>query len=444
MYKIIQIALILVKQFVRQPITLISMVLVPLLFTFAVGQATHIGGDDEPSWELAVANHDAGTLGEHLVEYLATDPDLDVKRVKPPNGPSAIATVWKTVHNNFNEALAVAADRLNLNRAADIGFLALQKEQPKGTSVPAMARLIIPQDFSSRLRAGRDVVLQFEPRGYANDEAELLEQTIQNDLRQFIRSLQITQVIQEVFADLELSTDSHSLAQLAYTESLYEEIGKAEAERNLRPVHELSFNGINPAGKFNQSSVGMLVMFAMLTFLASAGITLVSEREEGTLSRFLVMPVRKSSILLGKMLGIFMVGTTQIVILVLAGIVLFKVNWNQSPVALLVVMVSFSLACTGMGMLMATMTRTAMQASVFTNVVVMSMCALGGAWWPLEVEPLWMQTLATAFPVTWAMQGLHDVASNRMGVTGILPEAGMLIGFAILFFGIGLWKFRYE
>jgi hypothetical protein len=42
------------------------------------------------------------------------------------------------------------------------------------------------------------------------------------------------------------------------------------------------------------------------------------------------------------------------------------------------------------------------------------------------------------------MQGLIDLSLRGAGVMGILPEAGALIGFAVLFFGIGVMRFKYE
>ena len=55
-----------------------------------------------------------------------------------------------------------------------------------------------------------------------------------------------------------------------------------------------------------------------------------------------------------------------------------------------------------------------------------------------------MQSIVKILPTTWAMQGLLDLLLRGAGVVDILPEAGVLIGFAVLFFGIGVMRFRYE
>jgi ABC-2 type transport system permease protein len=42
------------------------------------------------------------------------------------------------------------------------------------------------------------------------------------------------------------------------------------------------------------------------------------------------------------------------------------------------------------------------------------------------------------------MRGLLDIVLRGQGLTTILPDAGILLGFAAVFFGIGIWRFKYE
>ena len=69
---------------------------------------------------------------------------------------------------------------------------------------------------------------------------------------------------------------------------------------------------------------------------------------------------------------------------------------------------------------------------------------LGGAWVPLEITPPAFQTFAQIFPTTWAMRGFSDVIVRGQGPEGVLLECGILLGFAALFFGLGIWRFKYE
>jgi ABC-type multidrug transport system permease subunit len=78
------------------------------------------------------------------------------------------------------------------------------------------------------------------------------------------------------------------------------------------------------------------------------------------------------------------------------------------------------------------------------NVVGMGLAALGGCWWPIEITPAWMQSLAIALPTGWAMDALHRLISFGYGGTAALPHlAAILIASAILGW-LGARTFRFQ
>lgn len=74
----------------------------------------------------------------------------------------------------------------------------------------------------------------------------------------------------------------------------------------------------------------------------------------------------------------------------------------------------------------------------------MALAPLGGAWWPIEITPDWMQKLSLALPTGWAMRGFHDIITRGLDSSAILLEAGVLVGFGLLFLVVGIWRFRYD
>jgi ABC-2 type transport system permease protein len=74
----------------------------------------------------------------------------------------------------------------------------------------------------------------------------------------------------------------------------------------------------------------------------------------------------------------------------------------------------------------------------------MLMALLGGCWFPMELFPETVRTAVRLLPTTWAMQGLMDILVRGQGVPGVWPEASALLGFAAVFFAVGVWRFRYE
>ncbi|MBI2332977.1 MAG: ABC transporter permease, partial [Chloroflexi bacterium] len=88
--------------------------------------------------------------------------------------------------------------------------------------------------------------------------------------------------------------------------------------------------------------------------------------------------------------------------------------------------------------------KTESQAGGLSVMIGMVMALLGGCWYPLELFPATVQTIVKILPTTWAMQGLLDLVLRGGDMADILLESGVLLGFAAVFFSIGVARFRYE
>jgi ABC-2 type transport system permease protein len=130
--------------------------------------------------------------------------------------------------------------------------------------------------------------------------------------------------------------------------------------------------------------------------------------------------------------------------LVIIGVLLLKVPWGQDPLALLLLLVSFGLAAVAMGTMLGTFTRTPSQANGLSIALGMVMGLLGGCMWPLEMFPPVVANVVKILPVTWAMMGMTQLAVYNASLVQILPYAGILLGFSLVFFVVGVWRFRYE
>jgi len=91
---------------------------------------------------------------------------------------------------------------------------------------------------------------------------------------------------------------------------------------------------------------------------------------------------------------------------------------------------------------MGTLVRSEAQANNMSILMGMVMALLGGCWYPLELFPQGVQMAVRILPTTWAMQGMIDLILRGKGAVEILPQAGVLLGFAAVFFIIGIARFR--
>jgi len=134
----------------------------------------------------------------------------------------------------------------------------------------------------------------------------------------------------------------------------------------------------------------------------------------------------------------------QMLLLVVFGIVVMKLNWDRAPLALAVMLVTSTLAAGALGTAMGTFVKTEGQAMGLSVMSGMVMALLGGCWYPIELFPQFVRSIVKVLPTTWAMQGMLDLVLRGQGLAAILPEAGILLVFAAAFFGVGILRFRYE
>ncbi|MCD4846299.1 MAG: ABC transporter permease [Methanosarcinales archaeon] len=195
---------------------------------------------------------------------------------------------------------------------------------------------------------------------------------------------------------------------------------------------------------FIQYVPGFAVMFLLLTCVEAGSVSLLKEQESGTLRRLVTAPISRSEIIGGKIASIFIRGFIQLSVLLLFGQVVFDLNLGSSIAAIIILISAVTLAGTGFGMLVAVLVKTKDQASSLSSMLVLTMSAMGGSWWPLFIEPQFMQDIAHFTITAWAMDGFYDLLIFDTGVSGIMKEVGVLLLMSMIFFWIATTRFKFE
>ncbi len=191
------------------------------------------------------------------------------------------------------------------------------------------------------------------------------------------------------------------------------------------------------------SSAGQLITWVFIPLFGISAL-FAYERQQGTLRRLLTTPSRKATFLLGTISGQVVMALLQMLLLVGFAILVMKLNWGREPLALFVILLASALAAAAFGTTMGTFIKTEGQASALSVMFGMIFALMGGCWYPLELFPPAIQNAVKILPTRWAMQGMLDLVLRGGGLRDILPEAGVLLGFAVIFFSVGVWRFRYE
>ncbi|GIV62898.1 MAG: ABC transporter permease [Chloroflexota bacterium] len=191
------------------------------------------------------------------------------------------------------------------------------------------------------------------------------------------------------------------------------------------------------------SSAGQMITWVFIPLFGISAL-LAYERNSGTLARLMTTPTSAAVFLLGTIGGQVLMALVQMLLLIGFAVLALGVPWGREPLGLAILLVSGALAAAAIGTAMGTLLRSEAQANNLSIMLGMVMALLGGCWYPLELFPAAAQTIVKVLPTTWAMLGMTDLLLRGESWQGILPEAGVLLGFAALFFTIGILRFRKQ
>ncbi len=200
--------------------------------------------------------------------------------------------------------------------------------------------------------------------------------------------------------------------------------------------------GVTTINSFDQQVPGFSVTFLLLGLLLGVSLGLLDERDWGTFDRIRAMPIAPRNVLLGKLAARFIVGLAQMILLFAVGWFLFGISLGPQPWALLLPIAGIVFAGTAFGLIVAGVARTRDSVLPLGAIAIMSMAAIGGCWWPIDLEPRWMRTIAFALPTTWAMESFNDLMIRLRGVDAALKPTAVLVAYGLAYLAIGLWLFR--
>ena len=210
-------------------------------------------------------------------------------------------------------------------------------------------------------------------------------------------------------------------------------LGISEVDATGKEIGE--FAGFNA---FDLQVPGFAVTFLLIGMLMGVSLALIDEQDWGTLERLRSASAPLWTTLTGKLLARFVVGFIQMAVLFGAGYELFGISLGRTPAALMIPAAAIAFAGAAFGLIVAGIGRTRDAVLPVGAIVIMTMAAIGGCWWPLDFEPAWMQHLALALPTTWAMRAFNDLMIRHLTASSAMLPAAVNFGFGIIYTVVGV------
>lgn len=185
-------------------------------------------------------------------------------------------------------------------------------------------------------------------------------------------------------------------------------------------------------GMFAQYVSGMAVMFLLFTVSGTAS-TLISEQNSGTIKRLLIAPITPKEILYSKQIYTNIIGFVQLIVMFVFGWIVFKLDIFSHVFPLLFTIISTTLACSSLGILLATIFKTQEEVSNVSTLIVLGMSALGGSMVPSIIMPTFVQNFGKFTINHWAMKGFTNIFWRDLGFAGVLKSNLILLGIFVVF-----------
>ncbi|MCX6954416.1 MAG: ABC transporter permease [Verrucomicrobia bacterium] len=186
---------------------------------------------------------------------------------------------------------------------------------------------------------------------------------------------------------------------------------------------------------------GWAVMFLMFELSATA-TALFGERRSGIFRRLLAGPVTRAHILWSHFLFGVGLGLVQLLAVFSAGCVLYGIDALAHWGHLVVVAAVAAAACTALGLLVAALADTQETALGLATLVIVTMSAVGGAWFPPTLMPPFIQQLSKFTLTYWAVDGFTQVLWAGDGLRQLLPTLGILLGSTAGMMALAIWRFN--
>ncbi|MDR0659378.1 MAG: ABC transporter permease [Prevotellaceae bacterium] len=188
---------------------------------------------------------------------------------------------------------------------------------------------------------------------------------------------------------------------------------------------------------------GVMGLILMLICAMMTSISIVREKETGTMEVLLVSPMKPIYIILSKAMPYFVLSCVNLINILLLSVFVLGVPIAGSLVWLVVVSFMFIMVCLSLGLLISTIAKTQVAAMLMSGMVLMMPALLlSGMIYPVENMPAILEWISNIVPARWFISSVRKLMIQGLDVSYVLKEIAILTGMAIFLIVVSLKKFK--
>ncbi len=276
--------------------------------------------------------------------------------------------------------------------------------------------IVIPPNFSERLSSNREAVVQLLVDGADNNTATIAMSYASAISRTYSTGI-VMQQLEAVLRNMNLPVPAVS----------------AEPRIWFNPDLE-SVQFIVP---------GIIAVIMMIVGTVLTAVTIVKEKEQGTIEQIVSSPIKKYELMIGKTVPYAVLAYLDFLIIVVASYLMFGIHIKGSIPLLLVTAFFYLIGVLGIGILVSTVTET--QISAMFAAIMASMLPsilLSGFIFPIRQMPAALQALTIVVPARYFIEILRDIYLKGLGLEWFWRETLYIMVFGVVMIALAAHRFR--
>jgi len=317
--------------------------------------------------------------------------------------------------------------------------------------------LIIHKGFSDSLASGKDLPLELQYDEANEVEVGLLQQSLIPTVATLPFNIGNPKAVMGNRFDQMVKNSTDSLKESIHERSdgLFDALSMGIAQNNSGGDAASAFFGAdvkmtklvvskddNDLGLV-QAVAGTAVMMLLFS-VVGIGMSILEEKQEGTLKRLLYTPVPPIQILFSKMLSANIISIFQLVVMFLFASIVFGLDIYSHLTGLAITIIATAFACSAFGVFLASFAKSRQQVQGLSTLIILVMSAIGGSMMPLFFMPVFMQKIAVLSVNYWSIQSFYDLFWRNLPILGgtYLFRISMLILIGVVLNAIAVVMFK--
>ncbi|MDE6696705.1 MAG: ABC transporter permease [Muribaculaceae bacterium] len=200
----------------------------------------------------------------------------------------------------------------------------------------------------------------------------------------------------------------------------------------------------NPQLKSSYNFVpGILGMIFILICAIMTSVSIVREKETGTMNLLLVSPVKPHTIILGKLVPYFLLSCIILTAMLLMSYTVLGLPVSASIVSVVAVSILYIVLSLAIGLMVSTIVDTQLTALIVSAVMFMlPVVMLSGMIFPIDNMPVVLQWISNVIPARWYIEAMRKLMVQQLDFTYILSDVMILLSMAVILLTAAVAKFK--